>query len=63
LRKNEVKTGVSTKTKDISPNHDGKENLSIKALEKTSLSYKSDGPPYKNIIKYLSSKGEDLEKT
>jgi hypothetical protein len=57
LRKNEVKTEVWTKDKSLN-----NESLFLRALEKTSLSYKSDGIPYKNIIKFLSSKGEGSEK-
>ena len=57
LRKNEVKREVWTKNKSLN-----NENLSLEALEKTSLSYKSDGSPYKNVIKYLSSKEEKSEK-
>jgi hypothetical protein len=57
LRKNEVKTEVRTEDKSIK-----NENLSLEALERLSLSYKTDGNPYKNIIKYLSSKEESSEK-
>ncbi len=57
LRKDEVKTEVWTRDKSLK-----NESLSIKALEKTSLSYKSYGSPYKNIIKHLSSKEEKSER-
>jgi hypothetical protein len=57
LRKNEVRTELRTSTE-----YRLNENLSPEALEKTSLSYKTDGNPYKNIIKYLSSKEESSEK-
>jgi hypothetical protein len=57
LRKNGVKTELWTKGKSFE-----NESLFLRALEKTSLSYKSDGSPYKNIIKFLSSKEEKSEK-
>jgi hypothetical protein len=57
LRKSEVKTEVWTKDKSLN-----NESLFTRALEKTSLSYKSDGNPYKNIINYLASKEERSEK-
>jgi hypothetical protein len=57
LRKNEVRTELRTSTE-----YRLNENLSLEALEKTSLSYKTDGNPYKNIIKFLSSKEEKSEK-
>jgi len=56
LRKNEVKTEVWTKDKSLN-----NESIFLRALEKTSLSYKSGGSPYKNIIKHLSSKKEESE--
>jgi hypothetical protein len=57
LRKNEVKREVWTKNKSFD-----NESLSLGALEKVSLSYGKYGNPYKNIIKYLSSKEEKSEK-